>query len=151
MAYQIEKDDNYIAPRKLKEDRSVLLLYLLTIVTCGIYSIIYYISFSFDLDKVASRHDGKKTMNYLFAYLLGIFTFSIVTDIWLYGVTERMENELKRRDINYKFGTSDFWWWGIFGSLILIGPVVYNYKMTKAMNLLCKSYNVEQENFVKRQ
>jgi hypothetical protein len=60
-------------------------------------------------------------------------------------VAERIEEALEKRRIDYEFGTLDFWKWNILGSLILVGPVIYNYKLFKAMNLLCESYNEEKD------
>ncbi len=143
MAYQYDYDneEKKYTPPKLKTNRSMLKLTILGILTLGFYSIFFYMPFSFDLDKVAPKRDGTKTMSFLFAYILSIFTFSIVIDIWHYHIAGRIEEALAARGIDYEFGPSDFWGWFIFGSLILVGPFVYTYKLCKAMNLLCAHYN----------
>ncbi len=143
--YRYDDEDRYIPPRKLTENRSFWKYLLLGIFTLGIYNIIFFISFSFDLDKVATRHDGRKTMNYMFAWLLSLFTLSVVMAIWHYGVASRIEEEFNRREIESDFSTTDFWLWYLVGSLFLVGPLVYHYKLFKAMNLLCHAYNEEQE------
>ena len=51
---------------------------------------------------------------------------------------------LSDREINYDFGTNDFWLWFVLGSLILVGPFIYFHKLCTAMNLLCKDYNEHQ-------
>ena len=109
--------------------------------TLGVYSILFFIPFSFDLDKIAPKRDLSKTMNYLWAYVLSVFTLTIVVDIWHYQIAERIEEALVAREIDYSFGTEDFWGWFFFGSLILVGPFVYFHKLCTAMNLLCESYN----------
>ena len=114
---------------------------LLNILTLGIYSICFFIPFSFDLDKIAPKSDRSKTMNFLFAYIFSLFTFSIVLVVWHYSIARRVEEALAKRNISYDFGTSSFWGWYFFGSLILIGPFVYFHKLCKAMNLLCEDYN----------
>jgi hypothetical protein len=114
---------------------------ILNVLTLGVYSIIFFIPLSFDLDKVSPRRDGEKTMNYLLAYILALFTFSIVIDIWHYQIAKRVDEALSERDIDYNFGTGDFWKWFILGSLIYIGPFVYFHKLCKAMNLICEDYN----------
>ena len=130
----------YEAP-KLKTDRSALKFILLNTLTLGIYSIIFFIPLAFDLDKVAPKTDRSKTLNYLFAWILALFTFNIVIDIWHYMISSRVSEALSVRGIDYEFGTQDFWGWFILGSLILIGPYVYVYRLCRAMNLLCESYN----------
>ena len=147
MAYKYSYNDEEVKYQepKLKTDRNILTYTLLSILTLGIYSIIFYIPFSLDLEKVNPSGTRGKLMNYLSAYLLSLFTFAIVVQIWHYQVAERIEEALDRRRIDYEFGTSDFWKWNILGSLILVGPIIYNYKLFKAMNLLCESYNEEKD------
>ena len=138
-AYDCE-DDKYV-PAKLTTDRSMWKLMLFNILTVGIYSIFFFLPFSFDIDKVAPNGDRSRTMNYLFAYVLSLFTFSIVLDIWHYQIAERVEDALLVRNIDYEFGKRDFWLWFILGSFILVGPFVYFHKLCTAMNLLCRDYN----------
>ena len=143
MAYQYPYDREekvYVAP-KLQTNRKMWKLMLLNIVTLGIYSIIFFIPFSFDIDKIAPKSDRSKTTNYLFVFVLSLFTWSIVLDVWHYQIAKRVEEALSAREIDYEFGTKDFWLWFFLGSLILIGPFVYFHKLCKAMNLLCEDYN----------
>lgn len=143
MAYKYpyyDDEKKYVAP-KLQTNRSMWKLMILNIITLDIYSIFFFIPFSFDLDKIDPRRERGKTMNYLFAYILSMFSFSIVILAWHYQIASRIEEALKRRKINYDFSTSDFWSWYFFGSFILIGPFVYFHKLCTAMNLLCQSYN----------
>ncbi len=143
MAYHYSYDEEVkeIAPPKLQTNRSMWKLILFTILTLGVYEIVFFIPFSFDLDRVAPKADHTKTMNFLAAWLLSIFTFNIVMSIWHYWIAERIEYALAQRNISYKFGTSTFWRWEILGSFILVGHFVYLYKLCKAMNLLCSDYN----------
>ena len=132
---------------KLKTNRSMWKLMILNILTLGIYSIVFFISFSFDIDKVAPRRDGKKTFNYLFAWLLSIFTLQTVIAAWFYIITQRVEDALAENDINYSFGMGDFWGWYVFGSfLCVVGAFVYFHKLCTAMNLLCENFNAKNAN-----
>ena len=76
---------------------------------------------------------------------MSAFTMSIVLLVWHYHVAERVEQALAERKIKYDFGTNDFWGWFFFGSLILVGPFIYYYKLCKAMNLICEDYNQKLE------
>ena len=126
----------------LKANRSLGKFILLSLVTLGIYSIIYYSSISTDINIIASRYDGKKTMHYcLMFFLLGPITLYIFGLIWFNNLSSRIGNELRRRGLNYDFGASDFWLWNVLGSLILVGPFIYIHKLSKAMNLLAQDYN----------
>ena len=139
--YAYNEEEKVYKPAKLQTNRSMWKLILLSLVTFGVYSIIFFIPFSFDLDKAAPSKNRSKTLNYIFAYILAYFTFSIVLDIWHYQIAARIEDALEEREINYDFGTRDFWTWFIFGSFILVGPFVYFHKLCKAMNLICEDYN----------
>ena len=126
---------------KLKTNRSMWKLMVLSLFTLGFYAIAFFVPLSFDLDKVDPKRGRSKTMNFGVAYLLSFFTFSIVITVWHYHIAERVEEALDRRKINYNFGTTDFWTWYFFGTLFLVGPFIYFHKLCKAMNLLCQSYN----------
>ncbi len=139
--YSYDNEEKTYTPPKLKTNRSMWKFMLLSILTLGIYSIIFFIPFSYDLDKVDPRRNRAKTMNYFFAYILSLFTFSIVILIWHHHIADRINEALERRNIPYEFGTGTFWAWYFFGSFILIGPFVYMHKLCKAMNLLCAHYN----------
>ena len=125
----------------LKTDRKMWKLVLLHFVTLGIYSIFFFTPFSDDIDRIAPRSDRSKTFNYLPAFVLSIFTYSIVLDVWHYQMARRVEEAIEVRRIDYEFGTKDFWCWFILGSFILVGPFVYLHKLCKAMNMLCEDYN----------
>lgn len=126
----------------LKTNRGLGKFILLTIITLGIYSIIYYSSVSTDINIIASRYDGKKTIHYcLMFFLLGPITLYIFGLVWFTTLSSRIGNELNRRGIDYKFGASDFWLWNVLGMLIIVGPFVYIHKLSKAMNLLAQDYN----------
>ena len=142
--YSYDEDTKYVAPKK-RTDRNVLKLILFSLLTCGLYSIFFYTPFSFDLDDIAPKRDGTKTFNYFLALILSYFTWSIVMLCWLYSVTARIEEALSQYKIDYEFGTQDFWMWHVLGSLILVGPLVFTYKLCKAMNLLCAAYNEKNE------
>ncbi len=143
MAYRYaynDEEDRY-RPSALKTDRSAWRLIVFHVLTLGIYSIFFFLPFSFDLDKVAPKGDRSKTMNYVVAYVLSLFTFSIVLVVWHYDIARRVEEALRARKIDYEFSTSTFWGWYFFGSFLLVGSFVYYYKLCKAMNLLCADYN----------
>lgn len=128
---------------QLSTNRGLLKTILLTIVTFGIYSIIFYSGIGEDLNAIASRYDGKKTMHYcLILFLVGPITLGIATIVWFHKMSNRIGSELQRRGINYSFSAATFWGWGVLGSFIIVGPFIYMAKMCTAMNELCANYNV---------
>ena len=127
---------------QLKTNRGLLKFILLSIVTLGIYALVYFSSISTDINIIASRYDGKKTMHFcLMAFVLAPITLTIYMFVWYHKLSARIGSELQRRGIDYHFSAADFWLWDILGSLILVGPFIYIHKLSKAMNLLAKNYN----------
>jgi len=129
--------------RQLNAKRSLLKFILLGIVTLGIYTIVFYSGISSDINVIASRYDGKKTMHYcLLLFLIGPITLGIAYLVWSHRLCGRIGTELVRRNISYDFGSKDFWLWGILGSLIVVGPFIYIYKLATASNKLAEHYNI---------
>jgi hypothetical protein len=96
-----------------------------------------------DINVVASRYDGKKTMHYcLLIFVVAPLTFGIAGIVWFHNISSRIGAELKRRDVGYSFGAADYWLWNVLGSLIIIGPLVYMHKLFKAVNKMNAHYNV---------
>ena len=131
-----------VPARQLNTRRSLLKFILLSIITLGIYSIVFFSGISSDINTIAQRYDGKKTMHFcLLFFLVGPITLGIGDIVWFHKISARMGNELSRRGIDYKFNASTFWLWNVLGALIVVGPFVYLHKMAKASNLLASSYN----------
>lgn len=134
-------NNNYVS-YYMKTDRSVLTFVLLTIVTCGIYSIVFFTSLASDLNLAATGRDGKKTMNYcLMALLLCPLTCGIVQYFWFHNMSERVGEEARARGVNTDFGATTYWLWWVVGSLIVVGPFIYLNELCQAMNKIAESYN----------
>jgi len=128
---------------QLNTNRGLLKFILLSIVTLGIYSIIFFCGISNDINVVASRYDGRKTMHFaLLLFLVGPITLGIAYFVWYHKISNRIGSELNRRGINYPLNASTFWLWNILGSLIIVGPFVYLYKLATGMNKVAEHYNI---------
>lgn len=129
---------------QLKTDRGLLKFILLSIITLGIYSLVAMSSVSNDINIIASRYDGKKTMHFcLLSFIVAPITLGIAIFVWYHKISNRIGGELKRRNLDYSLSAVDFWLWSVLGSLIIVGPLVYTYKLFKAMNTLASDYNVK--------
>lgn len=99
---------------------------------------------SSDINLIAARYDGKKTMHYcLLAFIFSWLTLGIAPIVWYHRISARIGNELSRRGISYSFGAGSFWGWNVLGSFIVVGPFIYLHKMFHAMNLLSADYNTK--------
>ena len=56
--------------RKLNQERPLWKFIVYTIITCGIYSIVFWTGIGEDINMAASRRDGKKTMHFCLIYFL---------------------------------------------------------------------------------
>ena len=129
---------------QLRTNRGMLKTILLTIITCGIYGIWFYSTVGEDINLVASKRDGKKTMHYcLLFFLVGPITCEIATLVWSHKISERIGNEARARGIATNFGASTFWLWNVLGLLILVGPFVYLYKLCQTMNAINADFNAK--------
>lgn len=129
---------------QLKTNRSLIKFILLSMITFGIYGLVVMSAVSTDINYIAGKYDGKRTMHYcLVFFLFSWLTFGIVPLVWSHKISNRIGAELTRRGIGYSFGAGTFWGWGVLGSLIFVGPFIYLHKMLTSMNLLAKDYNVK--------
>lgn len=147
VSQQQQQQSNYQASSapigQLKTNKGLLKYILLSIITFGIYSIVVMSSVSNDINIVASRYDGKRTMHYcLLFFIVAPITLGIANLVWYHKISGRISNELKRRNIYYNFGAADFWLWNVLGSLILVGPFIYYHKLFNATNQMCEHYNI---------
>ena len=134
---------SYAPARQLKTNRGLVKYILLSLITFGIYPLVLMSSISSDINLIASRYDGKKTMHFcLLAFVVAGLTLGIGAIVWYHRISNRIGNELKRRGISYGFSAGTFWGWNVLGALIGIGPLVYAHKLFKAMNLLSENYNI---------
>lgn len=127
---------------RLGTNRGLVKFILLSLITFDIYALIVMSDISRDINIIASRHDGKKTMNYLLVvFIFSWLTFGIVPIVWSHKISARIGKELQRRAIAYSFGAGTFWGWNVLGSFIVVGPFVYMHKLLKSMNLLARDFN----------
>ena len=160
---------------QLKTNRSLIKLILLSIVTLGIYAIIFFYRVSEDINTIASRYDGKRTMNYLLIlFIIGPITLGIAAYVWFHRFSNRVGSELNRREINYNFNAGTYWmfygipsiiygvayviWFVTFFSAFMLGLVtfspiigilglVYLVLMCVYFHKLCEAFNLLSEHY----
>ena len=126
---------------QLKTNRGLLKFILLSIITFGIYPLVMFSKISTEINLIASRYDGKRTMPFFGMLMLAPVTMGIYAYVWYHKLCARIGEELQRRGSDSKFGPSQFWLWGILGSFILVGPFIFTHKLMKSMNLLNDDFN----------
>ena len=128
---------------QLKTNKGLIKTILLSLITFGIYSLVVMSAVSSEVNIVASRYDGRKTMHFcLLLFIVAPLTMGIAAIVWYHRISNRIGAELKRRGVAYSFSAADVWIWNVLGSLIVIGPLVYVHKLFKATNKMNADYNV---------
>ena len=135
----MENNVSSVPVSQLKTNKGLLKTILLSLITFGIYGLVVMSAVSNDINIVASRYDGKKTMHYcLLTFVVAPITLGIGAIVWFHRISNRIGNELTRRGIAYSFSATDYWLWNVLGALIIVGPFVYLHKMFKAVNLMMR-------------
>lgn len=109
---------------QLPTHRGLLKMLLLGLVTFMIYPLVIMSRISGEINMVASRHDGKRTIHFLFVPVLSALTLGIYSFVWIHKLCNRIGQQLQRRNIDYRFGAGNFWlWnclWGIIGAVLML-------------------------------
>lgn len=131
----------YANSRPLKDDRSLALYIVLSLVTCGIYSFWFIHSIAEDLN-IACEGDGEETPGLAQYILLSIITCGIYNIWWIYKVGNRMSANAPRYGMRFQETGTTLLMWYIIGILICgIGSYVAIYMMIRNMNQLARAYN----------
>lgn len=126
---------------KFATNRSLVKMFFLSMITFGIYGMVHQSRMADEINMVASRYDGKKTMPYFAMIFASVYTLGILMLVWNHNFANRIGNEARRRGYNTSFGAGDFWLWNVLGSLIIVGPFIYLHRLCKNMNMVNESYN----------
>ena len=103
--------------------RSLGLFIFLDIITFGIYGLVVFFNMSNEINDICEG-DGKHTMFFLWADLLGLVTFGIYPLVWYYKAMERLKDNGYRYGVMVRHSGGDFLLWVFLGSFIAVGPIV---------------------------
>lgn len=128
--------------KTLNDGREFWVFLLLDICTFGIYGIVVMTQMTNELNTVGRRYYGDEITHYcVMCFILSWLTLGIHPLYWYHKFSRRVGEELYRRNIQYNFSATTFWLWCFLGSLFVVGPFIYMYKLIKAMNMINRSYN----------
>ena len=124
----------------VKTNRSFFLFILLSIITCGIYSLFFWHSYVKDVNTVCAG-DGKKTNGIVITILLSAITLGIYTYIWTYGMQNRLRDNAARYNAGAIASGGNVLCWEIFGSFLFgLGPFIALYKQIDSLNRITYNY-----------
>lgn len=128
--------------RFFKQDRSFVAWFFLNLITGGIYGLVVMYFIVSDVNEICSPRDGKKTHSYLLmVFLFSWLTLGIYPLVWWHGFSNRVGDALQSRGYPRMLSAGTFWGWNVLGSLILVGPWIFDYKMLQAVNTLAADAN----------
>ncbi|EEH66920.1 MAG: DUF4234 domain-containing protein [Actinomyces urogenitalis] len=132
------------AANSFTTSRSLIGYLIASFFTFGLYSLYRWSEISSTINAIASRYDGRKTMHYLLlALIVAPLTLGIGYFVWSHNICGRIGAEAARRGRPGMLSSADFWLWMVLGSLIIVGPFVYCYRVFQAMNFISESYNTQ--------
>ncbi|WP_172192998.1 DUF4234 domain-containing protein [Actinomyces faecalis] len=133
-----------MAANTFTTSRSLIGYLVASFFTLGLYSLYRWSEISSTINAIASRYDGRRTMHYLLlALIVAPLTLGIGYFVWSHNVCGRIGAEAARRGRFGMLSSADFWLWGVLGSLIIVGPFIYCYRVFQAMNFISASYNTQ--------
>ena len=114
---------------------------ILSIITCGIYSIFFWYSFTEDVNRMCAG-DGEDSPNYIVVLLLSIITCGIYGLYWFYKQANRMRNAAPRYGVSITEGGGDFLIWYLVGIVFcFVGSLISYHIIIKNCNILADGYN----------
>ena len=137
--------------RYMKTDRSLLTYILLTIVTCGIYALVFMFVMISDINEMLAQ-DGKHTPNIFMVWLLSLVTCGIYSFGWYYKLGERLGDNCRVRGIHTSTNGANVLLWMILGSLFFgIGVFIGMYLIIDATNRLAVYHNLAVAQYAQQQ
>ena len=103
---------------QLPTKRGLGKMIFLGILTAGIYPTVIFSRLSGEVNMVASRYDGERTLSFFGMVLLTPLTLGILPLVWMHKLCRRIGAELERRNVDHTFGPRDFWLWNFLLGLL---------------------------------
>ena len=123
------------------KQRSLATFILLSIITCGIYSIFFWYSYTEDINKVCAG-DGNESPSYIVVLLLSIITCNIYMYYWYYKQANRLQAVAPKYNLSFQENGTTVVMWFIFGAMLCgIGPFIAINILLKDMNSIANVYN----------
>ena len=123
------------------KQRGFITYLLLSIVTLGIYHIVFWTKLSKEVN-VLCEGDGKKTMKYVFVWLLNIVTLGIFGLVWKCKLANRLRNNAARYNLRFSESGALVVVYSTVGFILAgCGPLVANWALIKNFNAMANAFN----------
>ena len=122
---------------KIKE-RSVLSLLLFSVMTFGIYPIVFWNKVSKEVELLCEG-DGKKTMKYVFVWLLNFITFGIAGIVWRAKLAQRLKENAARYNLRFSESGALAAFYDVV--VLIVGPIINRFVLIKNLNAMGIAFN----------
>ena len=130
--------------RDLKENRSLLVMILLSIITFGIYELYYIHTVAKDTNTICEGHEGK-TSGLFALILLSLLTCGIYGFFWWYRIGDMLAKAVHRRSLHATVSGGTVLLCFLIGTFVFpIISFVGLYYVNEALNELSADYNLER-------
>ncbi len=129
-----------VRKRGMMADRSYLRVFLLSIVTLGIYPL-YLIEIIAENTNIACSRDGKRTWGIFPVLTLGIVTLGIFPIIWHCMQIQRYRSFCEKNGEECRISIKFYLLWTLLGAPILVGPFIAWARFLSAYNQVCRIFN----------
>lgn len=127
----------------VRTDRSLAKYIIFSIITCGIYSLVFLYGLAKDVNVICDG-DGEETAGLLKLILLSIITCGIYGWYWYYKLGNRLANNAGRYGQQFVENGTTVLLWMLFGSFLCgIGPFIAMNILIKNTNALAAAYNAQ--------
>jgi len=126
--------------RHLKENRSWLVVILLSIITGGIYGM-YLIHVMARDTNIACAKDGKHTAGLVKYIIFSIITLFIYTIVWEIKIISRWQNLAETESEKPVYSVMLYVLLTFIGGSTFICPLIASYKRIAGFNQICRIYN----------
>ena len=125
--------------------RSLIEFIVLSLITCGIYSIIFFFCWTNDVNRIC-QGDGETSPNYIVVLLLTIVTCGLYGVYWIYKQANRLAKIAPQYGLTIVETGGTVLLWYIIGSFLCgIGTLIGTNILIKNLNLLGEAYNRKYE------
>lgn len=127
--------------RPINSSRSLLVLVLLSLVTCGIYGCYFIYKLAQDIN-VMCEDDSERTPGLVAFVLLSFVTCGIYSYWWYYKIGNRLQRNASRYGLFFQENGTTVLLWLVFGWLLCgIGSLVGVSIIIKNTNAMAAAYN----------